>query len=341
MNHRHLLFFIFFFSHHLATGQPPSARALRHFSILDKQLGKIDFYLTEKDIDKRKPLLLFLDGSGATPLFRFKIDQADKHNMIMYSTIIFNYDSLATQYHIAFISKPGVRFADTFFVRSLDSNIETDPPREYTEKLSADWRAGAASAVIDYIITHQKVNTKKVAVMGYSEGAQVAPHVAVLNKKVTHLICFSGNGPNQLYDFVIQQRLRASKGELSEQETQNNIDTLLLAFKDIYAHPTSTDKFWSGHTYKRWASFCTVNPLDYMLQLNIPIYLAHGTADDNTQIINSDYVQLEFLKHHKKNLIYKTYPSCNHFFREINKDKLPIEHIDEVISEMFSWLDKQ
>lgn len=321
--------------------QPPAARHLKHFSINDKKLGTINFYVTERDIDKYKPILLYLDGSGESPMFTFKIDAADRHSTIMFSTIVFNYDSLAAKYHVVFISKPEVKFADTFFVRSFDTVIETTAPPGYTNKLSSEWRAGAASSVIDFLCGRLKVNTKKVVVMGYSEGAQVAPHVAAINKKVTHVICFCGNGLNQLYDFVLQERAKAAKKEISENDAQKNIDTLMAVFKDIYVHPDATDKFWNGHTYKRWASFCTVDPIDYMLQLNVPIYFAHGTADDNTQIVSSDYVALEFLKRRKTNLIYKTYPAYNHYFQQVSTDKAPEEHINEVLREMFVWLDKQ
>ncbi len=323
-----------------ALGQPPAAINLKHYVVADKKLGTINCYVTDKGIDKEKPLLLYLDGSGDRPLFRFKIDSARKSN-IMYSTITFNYDSLAALYHVVFISKPGVKFADSVFVSSLDSNVETNTPAEYTTRLSAGWRAEAASAVLDFLPGVLKVDARKVVVMGYSEGSQVAPHVAVLNKKVTHVVLFSGNGINQLYDFIIQERLRAGRGEISHEEAQINIDELMSTFSNIFKHPLSTDSFWAGHTYLRWSSFCNTDPMDYMLQLKIPIYLAMGTADENTQVLSTDYLALEFLRRGKNNLIYKSYPSCNHFFQKIIKNAPPEDHLDEVTNEMFEWLNKQ
>jgi pimeloyl-ACP methyl ester carboxylesterase len=258
----------------------------------------------------------------------------------MYSTITLNYDSLAAWYHIVFISKPGVPLVDSVFVPSLDSPIDYTTPSEYTKKLSAEWRAQAASLVLDFLTAKLPIDKKKIVVMGYSEGAQVAPHVAVLNKKVTHVICLVGNGLNQFYDFIIQERLRAVRGEVTEDQAQQNIDTLLGYFRDIYAEPSSTDKQWAGHSYQRWASFCMIDPLDYLLQLNIPVYLVKGTADENTQILSTDYVALEFLRRGKHNLTYKTYTGCNHFFQRMNNDGKPEDKMDEVIGEAMGWLSR-
>src|SRR5690606_8268736 len=42
-----------------------------HFTIDDKSWGKIYYYISSKDIEKPKPILLYLDGSGAFPLFQY------------------------------------------------------------------------------------------------------------------------------------------------------------------------------------------------------------------------------------------------------------------------------
>jgi dienelactone hydrolase len=320
--------------------QPDYASTLKHFSIKNKDFGTINFYVSKRGIEQRKPLLLVLDGSGGRPLFRFEMDTAHK-STLSYPLIFTQYNSLSSKYHIVFISKPGVKLVDSFIVNSLDSNIESALAMEYNQRLSAEWRAGTAASVIDFLVQNLKINPKKIVVMGTSEGAQVAPRVAVMNKKVTHVVCFSGNGLNQFYDFIIGERMKAASGEITESDAQHNIDTLMNIFKDIYTHPLAVDKFWNGHTYQRWASFCQHDPLDYMFQLNIPIYLAHGTADDNTAVLSADYIALEFLRRGKKNLTYKTYPGYNHYFQQVYKDKPPAEHIDEVMNEMLTWLDKQ
>ena len=43
----------------------------KHFVINDISLGEINYYVSSKDIDKPKPILLYLDGSGSFPLFQY------------------------------------------------------------------------------------------------------------------------------------------------------------------------------------------------------------------------------------------------------------------------------
>ncbi len=337
---RHFLLLFFLAVASASTGAQPLWRQhLVPFQLTDKKWGKVNFCVTSKDIHKRKPLLLYLDGSGDKPLFHYVVDTAQRGAM-MYSTITFNYDSLAAYYHIVFIAKPGIPFVDSVISGAHGSDQEPATPPEYTKMLSGDWRSYTASLALDFLLARLPVDRKKVIVMGYSEGAQIAPHVAVLNKKVTHVACFVGNGLNQFYDFIIQERLKAVRGEETAEEAQRNIDTLMLTFKDIYANRTSTTKEWAGHSYLRWASLCTKDPMDYMLQLTIPVYMAKGTADENTQILSTDYVALEFLRRGKRNLTYHPYPGCNHFFQKQGKDGKPEDHIDEAMDDLLKWLGK-
>lgn len=148
---------------------------LMQYELNDKKWGKVRFCVTSKDVDKRKPLLLYLDGSGDRPLFRFIVDTA-QHSTMLHSTITINYDSMAAYYHIVFIAKPGVKLVDSVFVQSKGSYKEEErPPLEYTKRLSGDWRSHSASMAVDFLLAKLPVDRKKVAVVGYSEGAQIAP----------------------------------------------------------------------------------------------------------------------------------------------------------------------
>ena len=53
-------------------------------------------------------------------------------------------------------------------------------------------------------------------------------------------------------------------------------------------------------------------------------------------------MQLEFIRRHKDNLTYKTYPSYDHQFNELQFEnglfKQAIPKIQQVMQEAFSWL---
>ena len=304
-------------------------------SIKDARLGEINFYITDTLHTQKKPLLLYLDGSGDNALFTFKADKNGKYNV--YSSIPFNYKKLALQYHVVFISKPGVALADT-----LNGEVEQKNNATYQQLLSAEWRTNSASLVVNFVLKKYAVEKKRVAVFGYSEGAQVAPRLACINKHITHCIAFVGGGLNQLFNQLMEQRIAAQKGEISEEQAQQNIDSLYLDYEKIYNQPLSTNQQWYGHTYLRWGSFCAEPSITFFTRLNIPVYIAQGTADESTHVLSADYIKLEFLRLQKKNLTHKIYPGCDHMFNkavEKNGKTAYINLLDEAIEAALKWLE--
>lgn len=307
---------------------------LIHHSITDKKLGVINFYVSDTLHEQTKPLLLFLDGSGNNALFTYRPDTDGK--LQLYSSIPFHYKSLSLTYHIVCISKPNVPLTDTL--------LSNEFPKEnaiYDSMMSADWRVLSASKVLDYVLKNYSVDQTKIVAMGYSEGGQVAPRLSLAHKKITHCIAFVGGGLNQLFDQIIENRIAAQKGEMSQQEAQQRIDSLYLDFEKIYRKPRSTTDFWYGHTYLRWSSFCSTPTLSYLVKLSIPTYIAQGTDDQSTSILSSDYIRLEFLRLGKTNLTHKIYPDCDHMFNKVIKTGETLRYdniLDTVINDALKWL---
>ncbi len=314
----------------------PEEYGLKSYALNDTVLGKVNFYVTKNDIKKSKPLLIILDGSGNLPIY-YQINKPDSTKEI-YGTTPFRYNSLSKKYHVVLISKPGIPFSDSLNANSRREFIKKyKPNKEYTEKLSLDWRVNSASKIIDFLNTELPIKNNEIIVIGYSEGGRTAPKLAVVNKKVTKVISIVGGGLNQLYNFIIEERLNASKGLITQEEAQQNIENLYKQFQDIYKNPNATDKFWLGHTYKRWASYGMESPLENMLKLNIPILLVTAGNDKNSSILGADYVQLEFLKNNKSNLTYKVYPNCDHYFIDKKNNS---RKMNEMIEYVFSWIEK-
>lgn len=304
-------------------------------TIYDNDLGEINYHIYKNKIDSRKPLIVYLQGSTNLPLFYIK------PNSKYYSNgITLNVNSMSNDYHIVLISKPNTPLADS--IKIAPSGRKYYPMQEgYSEKYSLDWRADSADKVIDDVLNKLQVDTSTIIIWGHSEGSQVAPAVAVRNKKVTHVIAMMGNSLNHLYDFILNERVSALNGQKSSEEAQANIDSLYLEFEKIYKDPKSTSKEWFGETYYKWSSFTLNSPIDHMLKLDIPIlYVAGG--EDHHSILNMDYAKLEFLRKGKDNLTYKVYPNCDHFFLETKIDesgkKEWIDHLDEVNVFALQWV---
>ena len=331
------LFFLLLFSVMVLFGRgqtiTPELLGFESHEIIDADLGSINYYLTPNGDGPAKPLLVYLDGSGAYPLFQ-------QMTMGIGSTVVLDYQSLSAEYRVLLISKPGVPFIDSV---SFDETgfPQYDTPEEYTNKLSLFSRVNAADAIINKLVKEKTVDPNRVVVLGFSEGAQVGPFLAEKNKHVSHLMLFGGNGLHQFLDPLITARQQAINGQMTEVEAQATVDSLFRVYEDIYSHPTSTDAQWYGHSYLRWASFNHRAPLDALAALDIPIYIANGSRDENS-VLSADYIKLEFIRLGKRNLTYHTYPGYDHQFNELIIEKgvfkEAIPRLNDVMSDAFGWL---
>lgn len=316
----------------------PEKLGFKHFTINDKSLGEINYYISSYDIDKPKPILLYLDGSGAFPLFQYT-------ERGIGSTVTIDFQNLPNEYHIILISKPGVPFID-----SVKNDAQTgfpiyETPKAYTEKLSLDWRVNSAQLVLKKSIKELKVESKKIAVIGISEGFQVGAKLASIDKNVSHLLLFVGNGLNQIYDFIIQNRTDAQSGIIPTEVAQKNIDSLYVIAKDIYENPNTIDKEWYGHTYLRWSSFTNNNPTENILSLDIPVYIVAAANDRNTSVLGTDYLYLESVRLKKKNIFYNVYPIDHSLSESIEDENGNIvsmkNYRTEILNTAFEWLKGQ
>jgi pimeloyl-ACP methyl ester carboxylesterase len=298
----------------------PDAYGLKEFSIHDKKLGLVQFYVDTVNIHRKAPLLIEVNGSGGLPLCLYV-----KGNKFVTTPTTFNqelFSKTSDKYHYVILGKPGTSFCDTL---NLDVSVKEyqenpsqvlfvhKPSEEYTRRLSLNWRVQATRLAISYLIDHGFWDKTKIVAFGYSEGGQVVPSLAVEEKRVTHIAPVVGSGLNQLYDGIMKWRIKAAKGELTQQQAQDSVEVAFSRIADIYKNPTSTDKETGGHAYLRWASFGTTIPFEQLRKLSIPIYMIAASQDDSSPIYGLDYVRLEFLRLGKTNLVYDTCVGCNHY----------------------------
>jgi pimeloyl-ACP methyl ester carboxylesterase len=319
-----------------SNGQTFTDTTFNHYSFVTKALGQVAIHVAGVEPGKKKPLLVYLDGSGNSPIYY------RNNNKRISGTLAISPRAFKQAFMILVISKPGTPFFDTLSY-SPSGRAYYSENEQYRTLYSLDWRAGAASKAIDYAVKHFDVDLNTIVAMGHSEGSQVAPRVAVLNKKVTHVVCIAGNALTQLYDFILDARMQAERGEITREEGQRIVDSLYTVYEAIHNDPKSTKQRWYGASYLKWASFSKSAPLDNMLALNIPILYVAGGRDNNQTILGMDYAKLEFIRRGKRNLTYQVYPDCDHFFQErklVNGQLQNIDRLDEVFKKAVEWVKK-
>ncbi len=319
-----------------AQSYTPESFGFKPYSFKDNELGTVNYYVSLNKIETPKPLLVYIDGSGATPIFSV-LNKQDGSTRIS-SGIPFNIQKLSDQFHVVVISKPSIPFVDCLMVESMKEFKKTyQVSPVYKKMLSHSWRVNSASKIIDTLVKELPIDKNEVIVFGYSEGGMVVPKLALVNKKVTKVVNIVGGGLNQFYDLILEQRINAQKGEITSLQAQTVIDSLFIEFEAIYNNPQAIDKEFWDDSYLRWASFCTDIPMEDMTKLDIPILIISAGKDPKSPILGLDYVKIEFMRLRKTNLTYKVYPNCDHYFYDMIDKK---DRLDEMMKYVLTWIEE-
>lgn len=91
------------------------------------------------------------------------------------------------------------------------------------------------------------------------------------------------------------------------------VDSVLIY---INKFPNSIDKYVFGHPYKKWYGFMKYKPLDYYVDIEIPILLIHGSDDINCHVESARYLKDKFTEVGKENLDYIELADMDHSFND-------------------------
>ena len=292
--------------------------------IANNQHGEVRYYASTEgkplDTTRRLPLVLFLDGSGPTPLYWNQDGQIG-------CSLMFDAREFPG-YHFVVISKPGINFCEPN--PRVQSAI-------YDKLASLRWRIDAAHAVINKLAVENFVDTSRLLVIGHSEGSDVAPWVALNNRRVTHVAGLAAGGQYLMHDLIVTCRKEIASGKLSPTAGAAQILDIKQAFRDIFADPESTTKKWSGETYLRWSTFFQPS-IEAWSQIQKPVYLGVCQFDQNTPVESGEAIELEFIRLGKQNLTFKVWP-CDHYFFQPAQDQEapPTERRLDALREILEW----
>ncbi|MBB6111623.1 BAAT / Acyl-CoA thioester hydrolase C terminal [Mucilaginibacter lappiensis] len=289
--------------------------------VIQQNQETIRFYIHTPGFSPEKSTFLFLQGSGAVPLCM----ENDQGHRLTFS--LHNRPEIVQDFNFVIISKAGFTFS-----RHQDAAA----PAEYHQKTSLAYRVFQADTVLRYLQSNQLISNKHILVCGHSEGSDVAAKLATANKDISHLAFLSGGGASQFLEYFLYIRKRITRGELSFREGQQEIEILTKQFEEMMQSPTSTNKFWQGHTYLRWATFAE-SALRNLLHLNIPIFMAMGSQDPVVHPETFDLIISEFLFNKKQNLHHQIYEGADHAFKEKSDTGPGIDHIPQLITDMVNW----
>jgi pimeloyl-ACP methyl ester carboxylesterase len=343
-----LLFFLLYASvawSQLTELTTPRGTTYQLFDLPDPAGPPIHFMVagSQADLQKKKPLLLFLQGSLPRPLFLQDSTGTWALNM-------FAPEPYINEYHIVTVSKPGL----LPLVDSLDSDLLVrDPktgkfPAEYTSNNHLDYYVRTRQKVVDYLLEQPFIDPSRVVICGGSEGFRVGAALAAASPVYTHVILFSDSTLGRWQVEMQRVRLQAIRGEISSEAAQQAIERYYTDWKKLMTDPASTEKDF-GDPYRTWYSFSAGN-LDALLKITVPIYIAYGTdvyiaygTDDYVNALSCDLLPIEFERRGKTNLTLRAWLDHDHTFFRTIKDSHGTAtgkeyNGDTVAAAWFTWL---
>lgn len=228
-------------------------------------------------------------------------------------------------------------------VLRYDKRTRIDGANVKTQKEEVD---DAAHAAIALLAARPEVDPKRVALLGHSQGGNLAPRIAKADPQIKRLVIFAGS-TRPLEDAVIAQTkymmtLAPNNAGLADQLKAAEL------FKTAVTSP-------SLKADDRLALFGSSIPGAYFLdvrgyhaeavaaQLTIPILVMQGERDYQVTIAD-DFPAWKKALAGKKNATLKTYPGLSHAFTPAGDPPSPADytkpgHVDEkVIDDLAAFL---
>ena len=252
---------------------------------------------------KRKPLMIFVDGSGAHS--HFFVTPTGRRGTGVYGAIAM---LPADEYHVIASDKRGVEFG----YAGSNPGADVGAPAEYSRFATVEGRISEVRLLLDRMLREPMVDSSRVLLLGHSEGADVAAGAAAEDPRITHVAFLAGGGPTQMFDGMVSRRKEMIKNGRSPDQIENSIQELEENYRKIFADLDNETKILDGHSYRYWASFFSHPPMESILKTKAKLFLAHGTEDRAVPVESFDMLVVELIRHGCTNATIRRYPGRDH-----------------------------
>lgn len=288
------------------------------FTIKSKNKN-IDFIIYDDNLEQKKPVLLWCQGSLPFPLY---VKRTNDYWMIGGGITNFDTDYIKKYYHLVVISMPETpviveedQISKSYWFNG-DSEDKTMPSLTFQKADFLENYVERGIAVLEFLRKQKWVDNTKLIVAGHSQGSKVASKIATNYKHVSKVGLFAANPFGRMDQNIRSYRKMAERKEISWEDADKYIEQEYQMYRDALDENKIKEKPY----LLAWKSFS--EPLiDDWLALNKPIYLAFGTNDIAADLC--DMVPLYFMKEHKLNLTFKRYLDADHNFFKVNSEGKP------------------
>ena len=300
-------------------------------------------FLVSGNLQKKKPIVVYVHGSGNYPLVTFE-DSDSTFYMSPLHDIIKEHNN---DYHFVVISKPGVPICmptNTPFPWNLDTITIS---KTFWECDMLEYHANATKEVLKFIRQQDFADNSKIYLSGHSQGANVVAKVAAENPDLITKVAYMSSSlfgrltqdVMQLYIDVYFNKTLTHK-ELVEQLDSNVYNRLNnhIDWKNYINYTNDVEKsYFPYHSALSNYSFNRELSIFNLLKIKIPLLVVYGTAD----IKCADISLLPlFLFDTDVNYTIKAYPNYDHGYSLVGEDRKIINgefHFGDVFNDVLKW----
>jgi len=244
---------------------------------------------------------------------------------------------------------------------------------------SADF-AEDARAAIEYLRTRKEIKTKKIGIIGHSEGGMIAPMIAANDKNIAFLVLLAGPGVSG-DALLIEQNYEIGKlAGMSEESlessklTNQTIYDILKLNEDLASVKTKLTAYFQSNVEKipeaerpskeeidktlkdevngiatPWLRyFISYNPKENLQKVKSPVLVLNGEKDIQVPAKSNTAGISEALKSGGNNKVtLQIFPNHNHLFQHCTTCKVEEYSLldetfsPEVLKTMSDWIQKQ
>ncbi|MDP4272670.1 MAG: hypothetical protein Q8907_00135 [Bacteroidota bacterium] len=314
-----------------------------YFSIKDtSKESTIDSirFIVSSPISSKKAMLLFIQGSGQSPLFF-----VDGKDFFCSVSSLFPKDFME-KYHIVIISKPGLPISYDFNHRNQIADNQ-QVRSKFIRNDNLDYYVKASAQVITYLLKKDFIDTNKVYIVGHSQGYSVAAKLACnFSKLITKVVCMSSNPFDRQSISIYSLKKKEMLNELPSNNVQQKLDSIYQHQKLVSQWYLKKDSFPQDDNYFNFLNDYSFNfypPINYLLKVDKPILIVYGTNDDASAL--NDYLPLCFYRNQKDNLTILRLHNLDHNYFSNTYDasgKIIKNEFNwpSILTSVSTWLDK-
>jgi dienelactone hydrolase len=274
----------------------------------------LDCYISKPFFEEPTPLVFYCQGWGYASTFE-SLPFGDYMDV---NGWIWERSGFGDKIRLAFVENRGVRFGSPLL------NIEEhDLPEEFLVHDTKENRVEDVCFALRELEKDPLVDPEKVALLGHGEGAAIAAAAARKSAWVTHLGYLANGGLPRLVELLALKREALKSTEKDPQDGEEEMDEIFRILAETLKEPGTDGPLCFGQTPAHFVSFALCPPLDDLLELEIPIFVAAAGQDPHVPLFSSDAIRAAFLCQGKNNLTFEVYPDLDHGFTAEGSRKTP------------------